>query len=335
MRTHSKVGLAVSIQIPYSEGNTEATARPRDSNIGGGSGGRDGAVVVEEVGAAGIGGISMGTHREVGLAVSIQITHGKGSSKVVSRGFTRDGDIGGGSGGGDGAVVVEDIRAAGIGGISFGSDDEIGFPVGIEIAGGEGDTKVIIGRFTGDNDIRGGSGGRDGTVVVEDIRAAGVGGISMGTHREVGFPVGIEIAGGERDTEVIIGRFTGDGDIGGGSRGRDGAVVVEDIRAAGIGGISMGTHREVGLAIGVQIASGEGDTKIIPCGFTGDDDIGGGSGGGDGAVVVEDIRAAGIGGISMGTHREVGLAIGVQIACSECDTEIIIRRFTGNNHICT
>ncbi len=384
-----EVGFAIGVEIAGGESSTKkARCFTSDNDIGGGSGGRDGAVVVEDIGAAGIRRISISAGGKIGLAISIQITHGKGSSKVVSRGFTGDDDIGGGSGGGDGAVVVEDIGAAGIRRISISAGGKIGLAIGVEITGSEGISERVVCRFAGDDDIGGGSGGGDGAVVVEDVGTAGVGGIAGGSDGEVGLTIGIEIAGGERDTEVIIGRFTGDDDIGGGSGGGDGAVVVEDIGTAGVGGIAGGSDGEVGLTIGIEVARRHRGTEVvgrrfpddalvgihlsilrvedidtagiggiaigsddevgfpvgieissnnrtfeIPPRFTSYDDIGGGSGGRDGAVIVEDVGAAGIGGITIGSDGEIGLPVGIEIAGGERVSEVITRRFTGDDNI--
>ena len=107
--------------------------------------------------------------------------------------------------------------------------------------------------IAGKNDIgRGGIFRGEGTV--EDVGAAGVGG-TIGTDGEVGFAVGVEVGGGKRNAEIIPSCFTRENNVGrGGVFSGEGAV--EDVGAAGVGGITIGADGAVGFAVGVEVGGG-------------------------------------------------------------------------------
>ena len=155
--------------------------------------------------------------------------------------------------GGDGGFGDKDRDAAGIRAIPIGADHEVHDAVAIHICRSQGITK-IPGSRPRDDDIRQARPTGIGIVIVKDIGAAGTGGVLIGTDGEVSAAIGIEVARGEGRAEGITGGFTRDGHISGSGGGGDGAVIVKDIGAAGIGGVALGTDRQIRPAIGIEVA---------------------------------------------------------------------------------
>jgi hypothetical protein len=134
-------------------------------------------------------------------------------------------------------VGIKDIGTAcpGSPGIAIRTGDDIGLAICIQIPCSQTYTETIVVRGRND-DISGCGGGRDTTVIVEEIGTADIGRIPVRTSSEVSFPVSIEITRSEGIPEIVIRRFASDDNVGGRGGGRDGTVIVKNIDAAGIGG---------------------------------------------------------------------------------------------------
>ena len=91
-----------------------------------------------------------------------------------------------------------------------------------------------------------------------EIDSTDIGRILICSDHQIGSAIGIPVATGERIAEVIARRFARDGHIGRRGRRRDGAVIVEEIDAAGVGGIATCSDSQVRPTIGIVVARGEG-----------------------------------------------------------------------------
>jgi hypothetical protein len=122
----------------------------------------------------------------------------------------------------------------------------------------ERNTKIVTRGFANNNHIGGGGSGGDTPIIVEEIGAAGVGGILHMLLRPSRFlPSALKVASSKSSAKIITAGFASNDDIGRGSRGRDTPVVVEEIDAAGR--IKPWLQRPNLFAIGVPVAHSKGE----------------------------------------------------------------------------